>query len=72
LHVNSTCNGYLWETVEELLVGYSEHESEVIQRAIEKRRLLDIEFLNCSKMECLLKTKCVINQIQTTEHYNYT
>ena len=58
--------------MEGLLVGYSEHESEVIQSVIEIRRLLDIEFLNYSKMEFLLKTKCVINQIQTTEHYNYT
>jgi hypothetical protein len=41
--------------VEKLLVGYSEHESEVIQSAIEKRRLLDKEFLNCVKVEFLLK-----------------
>jgi len=58
--------------VAELLVAYSEHESEVIQSGNEKCRLLDKEFLNCSKTEFLSKTKCIINQIQTTEHYNYT
>jgi hypothetical protein len=56
-----------------------EHGLELIQRMLhtdhtctEKRRLLDIEFLNCSNMEFLLKTLSVINQIQTIERYNYT
>jgi len=54
------------------VIGYSQNESEVIQTATETRRLIDLEFLNCLKMEFLLEIKCVINHIQRTEHYNYT